>query len=352
MLYLKRVVLVLALACVSSAWAEGLFAELWQEPAGKRMRVSSWNPSGENEDNRKIAAGETLVVADVQGSGKVTRLWMTNDNAEPDWLSKLKVSFTFDGVKTIDRVPMGMLFATGPWKMNDVVTPAVSVMRSVRSGEKLKGTGYGSLNFHLAMPYAKGFKMEITNDSNKRYAQFFYVDYEEFEHTKPPLLLHADYRSEFPTKRVAAKANRNPKDNYLLADIEGYEGNYVGTVLCVESHPDRKGKWYEGDEMFVVDGESWPPRLHGTGTEDYFGMAWGVHRPYQALDHGVTHFEKPITDHDRYYDGRFVLYRWHLADPIAFHKSLHASIEAGHGNDCEQNYQSVAWWYGRRAESK
>ena len=94
-----------------------------------------------------------------------------------------------------------------------------------------------------------------------------------------------------------------------------------------------------------IDDEPWPPGLHGTGAEDYFGMAWGVHRPYQAFDHGVSHYERNLTDHDRFYDGRFVLYRWHLTDPIPFERSLHASIEAGYGNECAQHYESAAFWY-------
>jgi hypothetical protein len=138
--------------------------------------------------------------------------------------------------------------------------------------------------------------------------------------------------------------------NYELLKVNGYQGKYVGTILCVESHPDRKGKWYEGDDMFVIDDEPWPPRLHGTGTEDYFGMAWGFHRPYQAFDHGLSHFEKNITDHDRFFDGRYVTYRFHINDPILFNKSIHSSIEAGHGNECEQHYESVAIWYGRRID--
>lgn len=77
-------------------------------------------------------------------------------------------------------------------------------------------------------------------------------------------------------------------------------------------------------------------------------MAFGFHRPYQAFDHGVTHYERNLTDHDRFYDGRFTVYRWHLTDPIVFHSALHASIEAGHGNDCRQYYESTAFWYGRK----
>ena len=56
--------------------------------------------------------------------------------------------------------------------------------------------------------------------------------------------------------------------NFRIAGIDDYEGNYVATVLTVKSHPDRMGKWYEGDDIFIVDGESWPPSIHGTGTED------------------------------------------------------------------------------------
>ena len=77
-------------------------------------------------------------------------------------------------------------------------------------------------------------------------------------------------------------------------------------------------------------------------------MAWGVHRKYQSWDHGVSHYDRNITDHDHFYDGRFTLFRWHLADPIPFRRSLYASVEAGHANDSEQRYESSAIWYERK----
>ena len=49
-------------------------------------------------------------------------------------------------------------------------------------------------------------------------------------------------------------------------------------------------------------------------------------------------------------DGRVSMYRFHLHDPIVFGRSLHASIEHGHANDCQATYRSVAYWYGRRLE--
>jgi hypothetical protein len=38
---------------------------------------------------------------------------------------------------------------------------------------------------------------------------------------------------------------------------------------------DLPGKNTTGVDMFFIDGEEWPPSLHGTGTEDYFNAAWG-----------------------------------------------------------------------------
>jgi len=47
--------------------------------------------------------------------------------------------------------------------------------------------------------------------------------------------------------------------------------------------------WYgEGDDMIFIDGEPFPPSLHGTGTEDYFNCAWSPREEYCAPYHGIT----------------------------------------------------------------
>ena len=255
-----------------------------------------------------------------------------------------------------------MLAGCGPWAVNDLSSPPVSVMRSRKMNQDQAGAGTGSFNLAWRMPFTWQCVLSIRNSTARSLMLHFHVDYlTGCTYAAPPLLFHTTHHSRVlttpwqPTSSsdvgddlLEGAKNQTNRHNFLLADIDGYQGNYVGTLLAVESHPDRCGKWYEGDDMFFIDGQSWPPALHGTGTEDYFGMAWGVHRRYQSWDHGVTHYERGITDHDRFYDGRFVLYRWHLADPIPFQRSLHASIEAGHANDCAQLYESMAFWYGRK----
>ena len=45
------------------------------------------------------------------------------------------------------------------------------------------------------------------------------------------------------------------------------------------------------------------------------------------------------------YNERITVYRYQIAEPILFEKSLRASIEHGHANDRADDYSSVAYWY-------
>lgn len=333
--------------------------EPWRSIPGRRKRASSYDRSGGNRDYVLLKPGQTETLMQHQGgNGCILRIWFTLNSEDPAYLRNTLVSMRFDGTETVHKIPIGMFTATGPWAVNDVRTQPVSVMRSRKMNKDQEGTGFGSFNLVWRMPFAEEAVIEVHNTSEHEMRQHFYVDYLlDGSDERMPLLFHATHSRAIRTTPAAIEPiiggearNLSAADNHVIAAIDGYTGNYVGTVMAVESHPDRCGKWYEGDDMFFIDGEPWPPSLHGTGTEDYFGMAWGIHREYQSWDHGVSHYERSITGHDRFYDGRFVLFRWHLADPIPFHKCLHVSIEAGHANDCEQYYESVAFWYGRRIE--
>ena len=340
---------------------------LWLPLPGKRRRVSSWDRSGGNADYVMYAPHEEKVILSISGvPGCIKRMWFTLNTEDPDYLVNTKFNFCFDGLTTVSKISVGMLLATGPWAVNNIRSAFINVMRSPKMNNQQDETGFGSFNLCLEMPYCDSAEITVNNDSDNELMNHFYIDYQEgIDFASEPFLFHATHNRMLytsPAVNEASIANsdenidgssQEPKNltnefNYLFADIENFKGNYIGTFLVVESHPDRPGKWYEGDDMFVVDGDKWPPTLHGTGTEDYFGMAWGIHRQYQAFDHGVTHYQRKITDHDRFYDGRFGLYRWHINDPINFSKSLHVSFEAGHANDCQQYYESVAYWYGKR----
>ncbi len=85
--------------------------------------------------------------------------------------------------------------------------------------------------------------------------------------------------------------------------------------------------------------DAWPPTLHGTGTEDYFNLGSCPTQIYHAPYHGVLAGGGPNwTD-------PVILYRFHVEDPIVFHKYLRVTIEHGHANRRGDDISTVAFWY-------
>jgi hypothetical protein len=109
----------------------------------------------------------------------------------------------------------------------------------------------------------------------------------------------------------------------------------VGIALFPDNIHD--GWWGEGDEKVWVDGESFPS-WYGTGSEDYFGDAWGI-----------RYFENPSHGHPQKRVERMQgCYRWHLGDNIPFYESLRMTIESYAALPSEKtknDYYSVAYWY-------
>jgi hypothetical protein len=130
--------------------------------------------------------------------------------------------------------------------------------------------------------------------------------------------------------------NLDGVENYVALDARG-KGQMVGLVLEVENIA---GGWYgEGDDMVFIDGDTWPPRIHGSGHEEVFGSGACTiseyARPYSGF-HLVEHGD---------YRGLVGMYRWYVADPIRFDESIRWTIEHGHANNFANNYASVAYWY-------
>jgi len=110
-------------------------------------------------------------------------------------------------------------------------------------------------------------------------------------------------------------------------------GHFVGCFLsCIGID----GSWtiLEGDESFLVDGES-TPSIHGTGLEDYFNGAWYYTGLFDLPLHGLVEKAPIRTDQ----------YRFHLSDPVAFSTGLEMLMEFGAGNRARGYMSSVAYWY-------
>jgi hypothetical protein len=122
--------------------------------------------------------------------------------------------------------------------------------------------------------------------------------------------------------------------DYPFIETAG-RGHFVGVSMPID-HP-LDGWWGEGDEKVWVDDDDFPPWI-GTGSEDYFGDAWGI-RYLSGPSFGASSMKGHRTCN----------YRWHFMDFIPFTKRMRMTIENygpnGGGPRGQYAYSSTAFWY-------
>ncbi|MBI4582346.1 MAG: DUF2961 domain-containing protein [Planctomycetes bacterium] len=311
----------------------------------RAARVSSADGSGANHDFVTVSGSSRHTVAEMQGAGRIVHMWFTLAPKDPAYLHKTRLQIYWDGQDTpaVD-VPFGDFHALGHGTVRLFHNAFMSVEARPLLNHNLADKNVGGFNNYFPMPYAKGAKIVIDNTSDKPIAALYYqIDYQQWASPPSPLRFHARY-SESPAGPAENPPGypKNPdgRFNHLILDTQG-KGHFIGVVLSVDA---LTGGWWEGDDMTWVDGEE-RASIVGTGTEDYFGGAWGFRQEYHTPQHGVTVLEK-VEGREDWRAGRYTVYRFCEKDPVPFTRSFRMSIERGHANDRRNCiYSSVAYWY-------
>lgn len=323
---------------------------------GRTGRASSWDRTGGNKDFVTIPPGETLLAADIEGPGRITHLWFTGWQHYRDLLIKITWD---DAEKPSVLCPYGDFFGQG----NCYVNSFESLWFTSSTDNNNKQHKLTALNCYLPMPFRKRARIEFVNEGNRECRQYFYIDYETYADERAlgpaPAYLHAEFRMERPFGGWGPDLWPNSPEvdgilltgrdawdqNYVLTEVKG-RGHYIGCFFNVvnlqsknfrDMHDPSYSWWGEGDEMIWVDGYSWPPDLHGTGTEDYFNQAMGMQRN-ACLRNGTA-----IHEFDT--EGFSTSYVFHVENPVRFQSALKATLEIGHANHLGNDISSVAFFY-------
>ncbi len=313
----------------------------------RSKRSSSWDRSGNNSDWFVLPPGERLSLLETDRPGCIRHIWMTVGGDDTFTRGAVLRAF-WDGEPAPSiEVPVGDFFGIGH-----------GVLKNFSSAPLQMGPEDGrGLNCWWPMPFDAA-RVELENQTASSLNVYFYVDYEEYDTPErgEGARFHAQWRREHTTQgwlterlhtgNIMEVWSRRPNlgdaDNYLILEAEG-NGIYVGCNLNVDCFQRQGNDWYgEGDDMIVIDGEPWPPRLHGTGTEDYFCTAFGPTQEFCAPYFGIT---LNSGNKDWRWKGKNSMYRYHIEDPIRFEKSIRVSIEHGHANKLSNDYSSTAYWY-------
>jgi len=338
---------------MSDALGAASLSNIFLRRKAKRMRESSYDRTGGNVDRLHIKPGDTATIMNVKCPGIITHIWVTlgtiasdgkSHVVESDIMRKIVFRAYWDGEENPSvEAPIGDFFGMGHGMTKNFVSAPLQM--SPQDGK--------SLNCFFPMPFKSEATLTVTNECDNMIAFYFYVDYEQHESLPDDtLMFHAQWRRECPTdgknpldfddhrEYCFGGQNTDGKGNYVLLDAEGV-GHYVGANINIHNLSDcARWDWPgEGDDMIFIDGEAWPPRLHGTGTEDYVNMAWCPTQEHCAPYHGL------ILGGDDNWKGKITYYRYHIPDPVMFEKSILVTIEHGHNNHRSDDWSSTAYWY-------
>jgi len=223
------------------------------------------------------------------------------------------VRMNFDGEETV-WCPAGDFFGCGPG--TNVLS---SWYRTV--------TADGKMACRWVMPYRKSAKVTLMNLGTTPVAVKLNVVTGKHQWSGRSMYFHANWRQQrgIPTR---------PFSDWNYINVKG-KGVYLGDTLSVFNPA--ATWWGEGDEKIWVDDKTFPTHF-GTGSEDYYGYAWGSPALFQGpfCNQPMAH---PANVRDT------VVTRTRSLDAIPFTKSLKVDIEVWHWADCKMDYAVATYWY-------
>ncbi|NLE60045.1 MAG: DUF2961 domain-containing protein, partial [Planctomycetes bacterium] len=269
-----------------------------------------------------LAPGEEKMVMKLSGARAIILLLLRFKAASiPAAARGVVMTIRFDGEETV-ATPVGDFFASAPG-----LIPSGSLPLAVVDDEKGKTWGQSA----WWMPFREGAEIRLRNHSSQLVGVIGAVASEAYDWTDRSLLFHAKWRiqRDIPTR---------PFIDWTHLECTG-NGRFVGGMLHIINPV--KGWWGEGDEKIYVDGETFPSTF-GTGSEDYYGYAWGNSELYTHPYHNQTCCDGPSTY------GNNSENRFHILDDIPFTRSFKFDMENWHSKDgIAVTRAAVSYWYAR-----
>ncbi|MCL3781048.1 DUF2961 domain-containing protein [Prolixibacteraceae bacterium JC049] len=206
------------------------------------------------------------------------------------------------------------------------------------------------------MPYTSNAKVMLKNKSNRKIklSVKFVIEPVKIEKTNLTYF-HVKWHDGLEPLEKERWPDRK------LLDIKG-KGRFCGMMLTVLNPisgieygydlPKYNAQWWwgEGDEKFYVDGEKFPSTF-GTGTEDYFGYAWGWPVRFSAPFHSQTYTTSEGLDENN--AAHFVkngnrlvsMNRFQIMDNVPFQRSFFATLEQYYPDKRPVHFQTALYYY-------
>ena len=269
--------------------------------------------------HKKILPGDSLVVEFSKKESAINYISLNLRAKDKEQALRSSVlSISFDGIQSV-WVPIGEFFGTG----------YIPATYKTWINESRKD---GGMESRWIMPYQENCRIVFINYSR-----------EEIELRGNTGLINYEWKSNsmyfgsawHEYRHIKTRNEDGKKFDINFIDING-KGLYVGDQVTLYNNTYHW--WGEGDEKIFVDGEKFPSSF-GTGSEDYYGYAFGRPEPFshpflaQPIGKGNTDW------------GLTVNMRHRSLDAIPFKTSINADIELWHWASIIMNYALTTYWY-------
>lgn len=313
-------------AATNLALAQSPGKDLYTASAEETRWVSPENPTGAKGAGGKsnkgakgdalivVKPGATAVLADVKGSGVIRRIWISGTlPRNPVQSRAVRLEMYWDGAKkpAVD-CPVGDFFGFGL----GVAKPFESALFASPEARSFVST--------VPMPFRKSAKVQLVNESPSYLLVWYDMNLTVgTKHGADMLYFHTAWRREPKTSLG--------EDFAILPRVVG-NGRYLGAHIGVIGNPAYRGTWFgEGEVKVYLDGDKKLPSLVGTGTEDYIGSGWGQGE-FRGRQSGSL-----VSDSK---NDLYSFYRYHLDDPVYFHKDCRVTIQQI-GNTSTENLRAI-----------
>jgi len=282
---------------------------------------AAWERSGADPQPMPVREMETALALEggaegtlfsLDGPAVIRSFRAQIQGADPHSIREVLLRFFWDGEATPSvEAPLGDFFGAGL---------GMAPYASLPLGVTAEGEGY----CFFRMPFRRSARLLAINEGRAPVKVISRIAIRRATGGALPEAtgyLHAKWRRELPCHIF----------EYPFLECWG-RGRFVGVVLGIDNI--LGGWWGEGDERAYVDGERFPSTF-GTGSEDYFGDAWGIRR-----------FVNPLHGCSNEAGRKQVCYRFHIPDAIPFTSSFRMTIENYSAKEEVWNgYDSIAYWY-------
>ncbi len=320
--------------------------ELYKMRNRKVFGFSAENPTGTKSGGTRgkdceklspcydIKPNETLTLCDTDGPGMITHMWFTGYVGHSFILRIYWDNEAFPSVEA----PLSAFFGCAydeNFEDRDGNYPVLN------SAVMLVAPGRG-FNSYFEMPFKKHCKITMENRSDKPETLYYMISGWHGEIGDDIGYFHAAYRQEHPVQKGRS---------YTILDSVKGKGQFVGVTLAsgMNGH---NTCWVEGEAKAYIDGDEYPT-MNYTGTEDYFcgSYAFGndiylnKYQTFSGLYAGLFAIigdTKEMYNHQK----RFLLYRFHVKDPIYFDEDFKMVIDnLGWTGPRYDDYTSCAYYY-------